>query len=142
MMVRVANERHNSILAARVHVNLLRQEVTREGISIRRFYDLALARSETPIFALSWLIMHPITTSSPLHEITEQALERGEFALLVSITGLDENLSQTLHSRHSYFNTDVRLNHRFRDMLEVLESGERLLDLRRISDVEPALPLP
>ena len=140
LMVRTANERENSIIAARVQVSLLRQEVTREGISIRRFYDLALARSETPIFSLSWLIMHPITAASPFHEITVEELARGEFALLVSITGLDENLSQTLHARHSYFNTDVRLNYRFRDMLEVSASGDRMLDLQRISDVEPALP--
>lgn len=142
LMLRASNERHNSILAARAQVSLLRQEQTREGINIRRFYDLPLARSETQIFSLSWLIMHPITASSPLYEITEERLQADEFALLISISGIDENLSQTLHSRHSYFNTDVRLNYRFRDMLEVLETGERRLDLRRISDIEPAVPRP
>ena len=142
LMIRASNERHNSILAARAQVSLLRQELTREGINIRRFYDLPLARSETQIFSLSWLIMHPITATSPLYEISEERLQAAEFALLVSITGIDENLSQTLHSRHSYFNTEVRLNYRFRDMLEVLESGERRLDLRRISDIEPAAPAP
>lgn len=138
LMVRAANERHNSILAARAQVSLLRQELTREGMEIRRFYDLPLARSETPIFSLTWLIMHPITASSPLHAITEEGLRAGEFALLVSITGVDENLAQNLHSRHSYFNTDVRLNYRFRDVLEATGKGGRLADLRRISDIEPA----
>ena len=137
LMLRAANERRNSIIAARVQVSLLRQETTLEGFSIRRFYDLSLSRSETPIFSLSWLIMHPITAASPLHHLVEEGLERGEFALLVSITGLDETLSQTLHARQSYFNSDVRVNHRFRDMLEVSDSGERLLDLRRIDEVEP-----
>ena len=136
LMLRAANERRNSIIAARVQVSLLRQETTQEGLGIRRFYDLALARSETPIFSLSWLIMHPITSASPLHQITTEGLERGEFALLVSITGLDETLSQTLHARQSYFNTDIRLNHRFRDLLEVSASGDRVLDLSRIDDTE------
>ena len=140
LMLRAANERRNSIIAARVQVSLLRQETTQEGLDIRRFYDLALARSETPIFSLSWLIMHPITPASPLHQITAEGLERGEFALLVSITGLDETLSQTLHARQSYFNTDIRLNHRFRDLLEVSTSGERVLDLSRIDETELLRP--
>jgi len=137
LMVRAANERSNSIIAARVQVSLLREETTKEGFSMRRFYDLALSRSETPIFSLSWLIMHPITPTSPFHQVTEEGLENCEFALLVSITGLDETLSQTLHARRSYFNTDIRLNHRFRDMLEVSQDGDRLVDLRRIDDTEP-----
>ena len=140
LMLRAANERSNSIIAARVQVSLLRQETTKEGISIRRFYDLALSRSETPIFSLSWLIMHPITPASPFHEVTEEGLEECEFALLASITGLDETLSQTLHARQSYFNTDIRVNHRFRDLLQVSESGDRMLDLRRMDDTEPVAP--
>ena len=140
LMLRAANERRNSIIAARVQVSLLREEVTKEGLNIRRFYDLSLSRAETPIFALSWLIMHPITPASPFHEVTEEGLENCEFALLVSITGLDETLSQTLHARQSYFNTDIRVNHRFRDLLEESDSGERLLDLRRIDETEPAPP--
>jgi len=138
LMLRAANERGNSLIAARVQVNLLRQETTLEGFNIRRFYDLKLARSENPTFSLSWLIMHPITPDSPLYRIDAGSLAQSEFALLVAITGLDENLSQTLHARHSYFNTDVRLNHRFRDMLEFNAAGDRLLDLRRIDDIEAA----
>ena len=136
LMLRAGNERRNAIIAARVQVSLLRQEVTKEGFTIRRFYDLGLARAETPLFALSWLIMHPITPASPLFQITAQQLEQHEFALLVSITGLDETLSQTLHARQSYFNTDLRLHYRFRDMLEVSEAGDRVLDLRKIDDIE------
>jgi len=132
LMLRAANERRNSILAARVQVSLLRPETTREGIAIRRFYDLALARSESPIFSLSWLIMHPITPASPLHGISAADLQSGDFAILVTITGLDENLSQTLHARQAYFNTDIRFNHRFVDMVEETGGGNRLVDLRRI----------
>jgi inward rectifier potassium channel len=138
LMLRAANERGNSIIQARVQVSLLRPETTREGGMMRRFYDLKLARAETPIFSLSWLIMHPITEDSPLFGITAERLAAGEFALLVSITGIDESLAQSVNARQSYFNTDVRLNHRFRDMLEVSGDGARIVDLRRIDEVEPA----
>jgi inward rectifier potassium channel len=136
LMLRAANERRNSIIAARVQMSLLRPETTREGMPIRRFYDLDLARSETPIFSLSWLIMHPITPASPLYKITEADLQSSDFAVLATITGLDENLSHTLHARHAYLNTDIRLNHRFVDMVEETAAGDRLVDLRRIDATE------
>jgi len=139
LMLRAANERSNSIIAARAQVSLLRQETTREGLTLRRFYDLPLSRAETPAFTLSWLIMHPITPASPFHEITKEGLESCEFVILASITGLDETLSQQLHARQSYFNTDIRLHHRFRDLLQVADSGERMLDLRLMDETEPTL---
>jgi inward rectifier potassium channel len=137
LMFRAANERRNSLISARAQVSLLRQETTREGAALRRFYDLELARSETPVFSLSWLILHPITTASPLYQLTEADMQKGEFALLVTITGLDETVSQTMHARHAYLSTDVRWNHRFRDMIEELASGDRVVDLRRIDQTEP-----
>jgi inward rectifier potassium channel len=137
LMFRAANERRNSLIAARVQVSLLRQETTREGTAMRRFYDLALARSETPIFSLSWLVMHPITPASPLYQLTEADLRHADFALLVTITGLDETVSQTMHARHAYLSSDVLWNHRFKDMVEETPGGDRHVDLRRIDQTEP-----
>ena len=137
LMIRAANQRRNSIINARAQISLLRNEVTREGDRLRRFYDLGLARPETPMFAMSWLVMHPITSNSPLHNLTEADIQQNEFSLLVTIIGLDETLSQTVHARQAYFNTDVRWNHRFDDMIDELSSGNRIVDLSRIDVSEP-----
>ena len=40
--------------------------MSQEGYKLRRFYDLELLRSQTPVFELSWLVMHPIDENSPL----------------------------------------------------------------------------
>ncbi|MEI8326433.1 MAG: ion channel [Betaproteobacteria bacterium] len=138
LMFRAANERRNSIIGARVEVNLLRQETTREGLKIRRFHDLQLLRCVTPMFALSWLVMHPLTQSSPLWGVTQEQLQTQTFALLVTITGLDETLSQTVHARHTYLNTDLRWNQRFVDMVQERGEGHRLVDLRLIDETEAA----
>lgn len=52
LMFRIANERYNQILEAQLTVSLLRNEMTAEGEFMRRFDDLKLFRSQTPIFTL------------------------------------------------------------------------------------------
>jgi inward rectifier potassium channel len=44
LMFRAANQRYNQILEAKLWVVMLRTEVTLEGETIRRFYDLPLIR--------------------------------------------------------------------------------------------------
>src|SRR6185437_13645210 len=72
LMFRAANRRRNQILEAQVNVSVLRDEITAEGKEMRRFHDLALARARTPIFSLSWTVMHPILAGSPLFGATPE----------------------------------------------------------------------
>ena len=50
-MFRMANEQEEQILEAQIHVVLIRSEVTKEGESIRCFYDLQLVRDRNALFA-------------------------------------------------------------------------------------------
>ena len=74
LMFRAANQRGNLILDATATVSIARQVTTAEGISMRRFEELKLVRSRTPLFGLSWTVMHPIDESSPLNGLTPEAL--------------------------------------------------------------------
>ena len=116
-MFRMANERGNNIAEAQVHVALARQEVTVEGESVRRFYDLELVRRLNPIFPNTWTVVHPITESSPLHGATPASVETDEARIVVSVIGLDESYSQTVHARHSYAPADIVWNARFADVV-------------------------
>ncbi|MGK7957105.1 MAG: ion channel, partial [Crocosphaera sp.] len=60
LMIRTANRRDNRILEAQIRLCFILNEVSEEGYQLRRFYDLELLRSQTPVFDLSWLVMHPI----------------------------------------------------------------------------------
>ena len=64
---RVANERVNHVVAATLRVTLVRSDVTREGERYRRMVDMPLVRSESPAFVLTWLALHVIDETSPLH---------------------------------------------------------------------------
>ena len=138
-MFRMANERGNNIVEAQVHVALSRQEVTVEGESVRRFYDLELTRRVNPIFLFSWTVVHPITAASPLHDATPASLAAGEVTIVASMVGLDESYMQTVHARHAYDAADVRWNARFVDVIQRAPDGAVHVDYARFHDVVPAV---
>lgn len=138
LMFRVANERNNKIIGAEVELSLFIRETSKEGLSMRRIYDLALVRSNNPMLSLTWLILHPITEGSPLFGHTAESLASAEFALVATLKGLDETISQTVHANYAYRSTDVRWSHRFQDMFSEDEStGNSSIDLTRIHDIRP-----
>jgi len=136
LIFRTANKRRNRILEAQVQVSLLRDEVTKEGDFMRRFYDLKLVRSQTPIFALTWTIMHQIDESSPLYDVTHESLVETHSELVVILTGLDETVSQTIHARHSYVASEILSNRRFVDIFLRKPNGRWVIDYNRFHDVE------
>lgn len=137
LMLRVANERSNQILEAQIGLSLLRDEVTAEGQFMRRFYDLKLVRSQTRTFALSWMVMHEIDESSPLYGATPESLEEAETDIIVTLTGIDETVSQTIHARHYYMTDEILWNMRFVDIFTRKPDGRRVLDLNRFHEVTP-----
>jgi inward rectifier potassium channel len=137
LMFRVANERRNQILEAQMGASLLRDEVTEEGQYIRRFYDLKLVRSQTRFFALSWLVMHVIDESSPLYGATPELLAEAETDIAITLIGLDETVSQTVHARHYYMSDEILWNMQFVDVFMRKPDGRRLLDLTRFHEVTP-----
>jgi inward rectifier potassium channel len=137
LMFRIANERGTQIAEARLKVTFLREEVTAEGERVRRVHDLQLLRSESAVFALTWTVIHPITPSSPLHGETAESLRAQRADVVVSLTGLDDGLAQTVHTRHGYAAEALVWNARLADMLSTGPDGTRVLDYRRFHEVEP-----
>jgi inward rectifier potassium channel len=142
LMFRAANRRRNQILEALVSVSVLRDEVNAEGREMRRFHDLTLARARTPIFSLSWTVMHPIDAGSPLHGATAESLAAQDARIIVTMTGIDETFSASIHARHIYAADAIAWNHRFVDILGDSADGVPTLDYRRFHMVEPVAVTP
>lgn len=136
LMFRVANQRDNRIIEARIQVSFLANEISPEGIELRRFYKLPLLRSESPSFALSWLVMHPIDRSSPLWGETPESLAQCDASILIILTGLDETFSSTIHARYLYKVSDLLWSVRFQDILYQTEDGTYCIDYKRFHDVK------
>ncbi len=138
LVIRVANERLNHVVDATMKVAVIRAEVTKEGERLRRVHDLTLMRSTSPSFILTWMTMHPITKDSPLYGMTPGQLQASECEILVTLTGLDETLGQTIHSRTSYLPSEVRYGARFVDVIGSVKDGKRVIDLTKFHDTMPS----
>jgi inward rectifier potassium channel len=139
--VRLANARRNQILEADVAITLLRNEQTSEGLRMRRFYDLVLARRHTPIFSLSFTAMHTIDQASPLYGCTKASLEAEQAEFLVTVTGIDETMSQTIHARISYQADEIVFGRRFADMFGYTPSGRLAIDYAVFHETIPDGPI-
>lgn len=137
LMARAANQRRNHIREGEVQMYLLRDELNDDGHFMRRFYDLPLVRSRTPSFVLSWTLMHPITSTSPLYGCTTESLQKSHAEILLLIHGVDGTVNQPVYANHTYAAEDILWNHRFADILHVGAEGDRYLDYTHFHTVYP-----
>jgi len=128
LMFRAANERRNNILEAKLNVYLMIDEVTEEGQMMRRLHELRLVRDRSPVFLLSWTVMHTIDESSPLYGLNVETMERLHAQILVSLTGVDETIEGTIHARHIYAARSLMFDRRFIDVIHIGNDGHRYLD--------------
>lgn len=137
LMFRAANQRQNWILEAQMWVTLVRNEITQEGQFMRRFYELPLVRSHSPLFALSWTVMHMIDENSPFYGVTAEMMVEEEMEIIVTLTGIDETVAQSIHARHSYDAREILWNMQFLDILSKTRDGRRVVDYSRFHEVVP-----
>ena len=126
LMIRIANERHNIIGNANARVWAFKSVVTREGRTLRRFYELPLERSDIPGLALSWTLDHMLDEESPLYGLSAEGLEASSVSLIVVVTGYDVVAAQTVHARKSYEHDEIRFGHRYADILDTTRDDGRL----------------
>ena len=140
LIFRLGNERGNQIVEANMRVIYARNEVTVEGEKVRRFYDLVLVRAFSPLFVLSWTVVHVVDEASPLFGKTVEDFEADGAELICIVTGLDGTFAQTIHARHSYFPAAFRWGERFVDILGTKPDGQRFIDFSSFHTTEPDHP--
>jgi inward rectifier potassium channel len=134
LMVRLANERQNLIGNATARLWMFRDTVTEEGQPFRRFYELPLLRSESPVLALSWTLHHVLDETSPLHGASADELAASNVSLAVVVSGYDVVAAQTVHARKSYEYPAIRFGHRYADILDTTDDGRIRIDYGRFHD--------
>jgi inward rectifier potassium channel len=135
LQFRLANTRGNDLVEASIHITMLKSEVTAEGHRLRRLHELKLDRNSSPLFSMSWLVLHEIDEQSPLWGEDEASLAADEVMFIVTLTGIDGTFAQTVHARHLYEFHDVRWNHRFVDIIAPHSPGRFQMDVSKIHDV-------
>ena len=136
LMLRIANQRSNQIVQASASLSMVRDEPTVDGRPFRRIHDLKLVRSVSPLFTMSWTVVHLIDQHSPLFGATADSLSANSTEFLVLFTGHHEGFGQRVHSRRAYAWWELAWNARFVDMIVTLPDGKRALDLHRFNHLE------
>jgi inward rectifier potassium channel len=135
LMFRAGNTRMNQILEADVSLTLARRGFTQEGVEFRGFTDLKTVRGHSPLFGLTWTVMHTIDEASPLYGHTRESLEKDFAELVIVLSGVDDTFAQRIHARHSYLPHEIAWGRRLADIILQSEDGGRWVDYSRFHDL-------
>jgi inward rectifier potassium channel len=142
LVFRAGNQRANQILEAEATLTLARRAVTAEGVPMRVFEEMSLRRARSPLFAITWTIIHTIDEASPLHGMTDADLRDIAAEFLVTVAGVDETSAQRVHARHSYVPDEIVWDRHFVDVVIPPSdgTGRWTVDYRKFHDVRDAAP--
>jgi inward rectifier potassium channel len=133
-MFRITNARSNQLVELEAKVLFSRIEG-----SSRKYDQVKLERTRVVFFPLSWTIVHLIDEASPMFGMTQDDLMQKDAEVMILLAGTDETFSQTVHARSSYKGGEVIVGHKFVNIYNPIdESGVVSIDVRRLSDTEPA----
>jgi inward rectifier potassium channel len=138
LMFRLVNLRNHDLTDVHAVVSFARW-VDEKGTRRRRFDQLALERDFIIFMPLHWVVVHPITDTSPLRGLTAESLAGADPEVVCLITADDETFAQTVHAKSSYDKTDIVWGARFRDMY-LPEADQVTIDLSRLNDFEAVTP--
>lgn len=138
LMFRLVNLRNHDLTDVHTVVSFARW-VDDNGTRRRRFDQLTLERDFIIFMPLHWVVVHPITETSPLHGLTPESLAASEPEVVCLLRADDETFAQTLHAKTNYDTSDIVWGARFLDMY--LPDTDRVaIDLTRLNETEPVAP--
>jgi inward rectifier potassium channel len=131
---RAVNRRRNTLMELEATVMLMTVE-NGNGEPKRRYQVLRLERPKIVFFPLTWTIVHPIDSNSPLFGLTAANLERLQAEVLILIKGYDDTFSQTVLARQSYRHDEFLWDRRFSPAFYVDGRGEMVLEVAKVGDL-------
>lgn len=137
LVFRVGNARGNEIVDARMTVTALIDDITPEGEHLRRLHTLKLARDRSPLFSLSWTVMHEIDEDSAVKNVVWDSCGETISVIIATVIGHDGTYGQTIYSRKMYYPEDIHVGVRFVDVIHQLPDGRIMIDYDVFHDVVP-----
>jgi len=112
-MFRIANGRRNQLIECEAEVMMSYIE---SETNIRRFLFLDLEYEKVTGLALSWTIVHPINSESPLKDLSAAELIEMDAEFILIFKAFDDTYAQTVHTRHSYHAEELIWGAKFEPM--------------------------
>ena len=137
LMIRVASERLGVLYDAEARLSVLTRKQVSDGFSAHNMVELPLVRSAIPVFALSWTLMHVIDEASPLVGADVSTMVRAGLRFFLTIRAEDATLATTVRDLHAYEPAEIHSEMRYAEALSISADGHPVLDLDRLSLIEP-----
>ncbi|MDI1315697.1 ion channel [Flavobacterium sp.] len=115
LMLRLAPFKNTNLTDAEATVTLGIQ-IEEKGILTNRFYTLDLELARINALNLSWTLVHPITESSPLYNLSREDYASTDGEILVFLKVFDDMFSTTVVRRSSYSFDEIIFGAKFSPM--------------------------
>jgi inward rectifier potassium channel len=135
LQFRVVNRRRNDLMELEARVLIMTVE-DKDGQPTRNYRQLKLEREQVLFMPLTWTIVHPIDSESPLFGLTAEDLTRLQAEVLILIKAYDDTFSQTVLSRYSYRYDEIAWGQHFTPAFSVDPQGDLMLELQKVGDIE------
>jgi inward rectifier potassium channel len=110
---------------------------SREGHTFRIPHDVKLVRNRTPLFVLTWTLMHVIDEHSPLHGLVGEDMLNDDIRLTVTIQAREHALARDIFEVKTYAANEILFGMTYADTIVTSNDGDTRADIRRIHMVEP-----
>jgi inward rectifier potassium channel len=134
LQFRITNARSNTLMNLEARV-LLMTVTNHDGQLKRDFVDLELERRKVYFLPLTWTIVHPIDSASPLFGKTAEDFAKMSTEILILVQAFDDSFSQTVHSIYSYRYAEILWGAKFEPAFSVDPKGDLILDLDRVNEL-------
>jgi inward rectifier potassium channel len=132
LMIRLVNLRHHAMLEPKFRLLLGRNELTKEGEDVRRFYPLRLQFDHLINFPAALTLRHVIDETSPLFGLTPGDLKLVDSRMLASIVCVDPVIQASVQSQTEYLHEQIAWNRRFADIYTVDSVGRYTVDYGKL----------
>lgn len=134
LMVRLANLRHHAMVEAQFRLLYMRDELTKEGEDVRRFYPLQLQFNHLISFPAALTLRHEIDQTSPLFGLTPDDLKLTDSRMLVSIVCIDPVIQAPVQTQTEYVHEQIAWNQRFAEIYTEDAVGRYTVDYSKFDE--------
>jgi inward rectifier potassium channel len=134
LQFRLANQRSNVLMEVEARMMLSTVDRSPTGEMKRNFQTLPLEIQQINFLALTWTVVHPLNSDSPLFGKSHDDLKELQAELLILIKGFDDSFSQVVHTRYSYRWDEIQWSARFAPAFNTTPEGHMVLHVSKVGE--------
>lgn len=136
LQVKIVNARDGVLLDVSSSLILAVDDEHTDGSIKKSYFNLPLERESLKLLPLSWTIVHPIDSESPLFGLSKEKILDLNHEVIVLVKGFDEVFSQEITSKTSYIANEWVWGKKFKRIFSSNDEGVIELNVKEINDLE------